>query len=169
MLAALMQIGCSSSSTTSKEKEWLKIEFGDSWFLLNTFEGVYIQDWRHSAKSVRIPLHFTKEEQLRVLEVADSVDFWSLRDSNFIPKYIKVKPAGVMGTMPRPSPYKIHLKTMAKENSIIQEKDGHFPDPDNAKEIENANSRFNKVMEVILYFLESKEEYKKLPPGPLRM
>jgi hypothetical protein len=168
---SVVHFACSSSQTVSKqESESLQIQAGNHFYLLNTFEGYYIQD-RDIRDSVKIETHFTPEEQLRVLYVVDSVDFWSLKDSDFVPKYITIKPKSfAVRQASYADPFTIHLRTSSKENTIVRRGGwAEDPPPDNAIEIKNAKERFDAVYMTIFSILRKKTEYEFLPYPAFRM
>jgi hypothetical protein len=157
-----LHFGCSHESFTKEEKVILQIESGNDWRLINTFRGIYIQD-RDEPGSITIHLEFTEREQLKILNVADSVDFWSLRDSDFIPTLNLEKKEMYRFRRLMSGESFLHLKAEGKENALRRR---YYIMPDESQklaQIEKKIKRLDALEATISHILESKPEYKKLP------
>lgn len=120
--------------------------------VLNTFENTYQKDLAADG-TIKVKFWLTTEEQNRILEKVNTTGFFSLRDMFMIPGNDSI----TIAIHPSPGPQILRIKYLNSDKTTVWT----YPLlPDDAD--------FNKLLELeqfIITIIESKKEYKKLPPS----
>ena len=116
---------------------------------LNTFENTYQKDLVQDG-TIKITFWLTTEEQNRILQKVNEINFFSFPDE-FGPD------SSFISLAPDPGPQKLSIKYNGRDKTVIWYYPLNYSDPDavSLKEINN----------LIISIIESKPEYKKLPPA----
>jgi hypothetical protein len=120
--------------------------------VLDTFENTYQKDLVMDGV-FKTKFHLTREEKNEILEKANSINYFSLPDTL---KYIPVNGITKM-TDPNPGEQILRIKYQQKDKRIIWT----YPLNDDYPEVKN----LMKLKGFIISIIESKPEYKKLPPA----
>ena len=119
---------------------------------LNTFEGTYTKDMIGDP-SITVPLSLTEEELNKIYRKMVEIDFFSYPERFSVP----VPPGGITGMV---TPYSGYYFEVAYDSKIKQL---WWDD-----EITNENikaDKLRKLSQLIRDIIESKDEYKQLPPA----
>ncbi len=152
VLFCLFLSSCKDSSVepaTQFAQIYLKYDFENE---LNTFDNTFQKDLIMDGV-IKIEFFLTAEEQNQILEKAYSINYFSLPDTF---KYIPVNGITLI-TNPNPGEQVLRIKFQQKDKKII------WTYPLNEDNVE-ANDLM-KLKDFIISIIESKPEYKKLPPA----
>lgn len=139
--------GCSLLNTTGHDEQFVKVHFryfnGDE---INTFTGKVIKDLIPGKDSTS--LWYTLEEQMMILSMADSINFFSFPDT--------IKHSKDHFVQPYFGPAKLRIKFGNKDKTVV------ICSPCSNEFIEYHNS-FVKFFIFITTLTYEKNEYKNLP------
>ena len=114
---------------------------------VNTFEGTLVKDLIPG--TVKIPFWFTKREQEIILTKAEDINFFSFPDT--------LQPEPNVVVTPNLGPEVIRLKIRDKDKTVVS----FYPVEDKYKKYIDS---FTQLKDLINDIVESKPEYKALPP-----
>ncbi len=120
--------------------------------VLNTFENSYQKDLIMDGV-IKDKFYFAPDEENLILNMANSINFFSLPDTF---KYVKKVRGLILETDPNPGEQILRIKYLDKDKRIIWT----YPINEDNPEVKN----LIKLNNFIISIIESKPEYKKLPP-----
>jgi len=149
MLSLFVLDSCSSLSNNPTDPQSLQIKFQYGFRNeLNTAEGTYQKDLVMDG-IIKVPFWLTTNEQKTILEKMSAIQFFSFPDTLHRAPGLLIEPD--------PSPDFLRLKYQGEEKSVIW----YYP-LDSRSEY---SQPLSELTELIKQIIESKPEYKKLPPA----
>lgn len=118
---------------------------------LDTFNGTYTKDMILEP-SITVNLTLTPEEKTQIRQKMEEIDFFSYPD-----RYEVIVPPGSPGSMVTPYP---SYYFMVKDGTIIKE----LLWGDSIRNADAQATELRRLIAFIQNIIESKEEYKRLPP-----
>ena len=134
-----------SGYTQQKKYSLAQVEIKNKVQMLNTFDSIFIPSCYY--KPPKLKIFFTEEEQKKIIELADSFQFWDLPDTVQSSKNSQV--------MPCHCPCTLTISTRKKNKTILF--DCTFEDDSYRLKVRGLQ---NAIMEIVY----EKSEYKALPP-----
>ena len=152
LFITLFLVSCKDNSIEPQNQSvqiYFKYAFNNE---LNTFENTYQKDLVMDGV-IKVKFRLTEEEQIEILEKADSINYFSLPDTF---KYIPVN--GIIKTIqPNPGEQILRIKYKQEDKKIIWT----YPLNDNNPKVKD----LMELKDFIISIIELKSEYKKLPPA----
>lgn len=146
-------LACNKNSVLEPENQFVQIYFKyDFKNKLNTFDNTYQKDLVLDGVE-KVTFWLTAQEQNSVLEQAETIDFFSFPDKfTYVPQDDSLS----VYISPNPGEQILRIKYGGKDKTVIWT----YPLNENDPQVED----LMKLKDFIISVIESKPEYKKLPP-----